>query len=615
MDEHHKPLTTQETDVDEEGAGCDTSVQPPSNRRKLCYVGCVTATISIVVLCAIQHMYGNRGSIVERAGFMSTADGVDLAGTCDKDVSCKLQLTKVTNNNLMGSDTSKPTDIRYGSVCHVGGKDIDMVVTVTKPYKSKEQSGLSGKFGAVNLKSGTSATFTFSFYESSTSTPVTLDSLKFSVFDLDGIGKKQWSRASFTGFSSYSLGAGSTLTEESGKGGVTVTSTQTGTLSDNPTDPMKLTALQQQRSISLVYSDVSSFSMAAEIGGPYTGGFRNFIFAGESNVKGTCKPAPPQCKPSVWQSNGAGSVCRLSESDVTLDGEDSAIVTIEASLDACKAKCKVYKPLCYGVEYRSDEGRCEVWTKPIGYTKVTCNAQNKAWPACHGSFQCWRYQCATPTPAPVTPTPAPVTPTPAPVTPTPAPVTPAPAPAPPTPPPTKNHIFPLIPEKAMVFVIDVSYSMGCKGGYYCLMDKMRKQFRRQLNSLQGYQWFGLLVFSQEAWVWKSQLQRVNAANKKSAITWLEGHKPVSGTYYHVALKAAYQIAKASNVNLEAIYFLSDGHPNDCHTSSYKACYKKDFDVKPDVKVNTILLHNSKKAKKYLQAMSEVTGGKYREAFI
>jgi hypothetical protein len=279
-------------------------------------------------------------------------------------------------------------------------------------------------------------------------------------------------------------------------GGATVTSVEKGGGADNPTDPQKLTALQERRQITLEYQGVSTFTIDYELAGNNKNGFRNFIFSPEASVQGQ---APIPC-------------------------------------------------------------------------------------------------------------------------PSPSPPTPAPTKNAPTPAPTKNAIFPPVNEKAMVFVVDISSSMGCYrypgyNGYYCLLPKMKEEFKHQIDNLKGYQWFSIVSFSQQAWTWKQTLQRVTPQNIASAKQWVDDLKYVSGTYYAKALEAAYNIGKPHGVDLNAIYFLSDGEPNDCWTSSYEACFKDYYAKDPKVKIRTILLRKSKSATLYLEAMSKVTGGDYHEAYI
>jgi len=170
----------------------------------------------------------------------------------------------------------------------------------------------------------------------------------------------------------------------------------------------------------------------------------------------------------------------------------------------------------------------------------------------------------------------------------------------------------------MVFVLDVSGSMGCRSNtqrYYCLLPKLKTEFKKQIDGLKDFQWFSIVTFSQQAWTCKDTLQRVNAANIAAAKAYVDGLEAVSGTYYEKALEAAYDMGTPAGIKLNAIYFISDGHPNDCSTSRYDDCFKAYYAQDPSVKIRAILLHDSWKAKKYLEPMARLTGGDYHESFI
>lgn len=65
---------------------------------------------------------------------------------------------------------------------------------------------------------------------------------------------------------------------------------------------------------------------------------------------------------------GTGYVCRLSQADVTTHGGDTTcrVCPKVADMQACETSCRQTPP-CYGYEFRSTDGRCEIWSQPIGY--------------------------------------------------------------------------------------------------------------------------------------------------------------------------------------------------------------------------------------------------------
>jgi len=209
---------------------------------------------------------------------------------CKKNMSCKLELKTVKNSNMLGEDPSKPRNLGYGDVCSYQGRTIDMVVTAGNTYEAESSaiSGMNDKFGIINMKSGTTTNFTFSFVEAHTDKVVTLDSLRWSVVDFDCNSKNcqvSNTRKTFRGFSSYELGKDAKMTTSPVSGGVAITATEPGDGTDNPTDPDNLTPVQERRRVTFECAGVSIFTVMYELLGTEKNGYRNFFFCAESRVK------------------------------------------------------------------------------------------------------------------------------------------------------------------------------------------------------------------------------------------------------------------------------------------------------------------------------------------
>jgi len=208
-----------------------------------------------------------------------------------------MQLTRVAKNDL-----HKGGELRFSHVCNVLGKSVDLVVKASSGYKTKKPSrnGLSGQYGQINLNAGSSSDFTFSFYESGSSTAVKLVTLYFTIFDIDGQmqnGKMvQGESVTFFGFKSFSVGPNCELNRQISSTKSTFTSTTHGEHKDNPTNPEKLTAQQKGRSVTFLYKSVSSFKAHFAILGASKYQGRNFIFAGSSEISHSC--SVPVCRPA-----------------------------------------------------------------------------------------------------------------------------------------------------------------------------------------------------------------------------------------------------------------------------------------------------------------------------
>ncbi|CAE7352928.1 LIP [Symbiodinium natans] len=71
---------------------------------------------------------------------------------------------------------------------------------------------------------------------------------------------------------------------------------------------------------------------------------------------------------------GWHTVCRLNEADTSYDGNGKARIVHGQSLQQCSMLCNDWNIFCYGFEFRSHTGRCEIWTTPIcAHTQVLKN--------------------------------------------------------------------------------------------------------------------------------------------------------------------------------------------------------------------------------------------------
>jgi hypothetical protein len=263
-------------------------------------------------LSLIQASISRRAQLAQQSeeeddhGIMSgdkdldlSSDNVSMAAgaSCSTTTSCKITLTKIATNDL-----DKGGELRYSDVCTVKGQKIDLVVTTTSDYWTKKphMNGLSGIYGQINLNAQTGYEFTFSFYKSGSSTPITIDSFYFTMFDTDGWYKngqmKQKESHTFSGFQHFSVGGNCELERQISPAQSTFTATTGGGVADNPTDPKKLTDQQLSRSVTFLYKSVSTFKAKFEILGPSKFGTRNFIFAGESSLSESC--GVPVCRPA-----------------------------------------------------------------------------------------------------------------------------------------------------------------------------------------------------------------------------------------------------------------------------------------------------------------------------
>eukprot|EP00964_Phaeocystis_antarctica_P140920 scaffold105837_cov48-Phaeocystis_antarctica.AAC.1 len=219
----------------------------------------------------------------------------------------------MTQSNLGGAGPdSGLAELRYHAVGKVGEVIIDLVVRAASEYKGvPANNGCNGLFGEFTVWTGSSVVLVFSFEDAATGAPVTLGSFFFSFFDLDQHrnpkAKGGTEHVSISGFSEFTLIGDTTIAVKAAyadladpsKLQATFTSTEHGTLADNPDDPNGLTDVQKHRSVTMKFVDTSSFTATFEVTGCTNSGCtsrdgaRRFLFASKSNLLVPCPPSPP----------------------------------------------------------------------------------------------------------------------------------------------------------------------------------------------------------------------------------------------------------------------------------------------------------------------------------
>jgi len=200
-----------------------------------------------------------------------------------------LKFKAISTNNLGGVGPNKLDEGHMRFLETLPG--VDLVVKADENYKAHNpvRNGIHhGKFGRINMKSGSSTILNFQFVRSGTVEPVKVTQFVFTVFDIDQF-KDCWGRMTVTAFefSSYHVGANTELIVKTDAGDVgrpastTFMSSMSGNKYDNPTAPRALTPTQLARSVSFVFRNKESFNMGFEI---TDASAQNILFGGKSTV-------------------------------------------------------------------------------------------------------------------------------------------------------------------------------------------------------------------------------------------------------------------------------------------------------------------------------------------
>jgi hypothetical protein len=317
-------------------------------------VTAITAQFDDSILIALDEDMASAST--ELAVSLPEATAADCANvqdwslartTVDEDTGAKIDLVKVTANNLGGAGPNKSDkqEIRYSNVAD----EIDLLLTIdggsyttnptckdnaAKPNKctrgkdagcpkpgmtcGEAMNGLNGKFGQVNVKGDTKANLKFTLVNAGTNEPVDIapeQKVFFAVFDLDNNGPPTNEVLSLTTTpASYNMATPTEVKQTSTKLPFTFQSTTKGNDEDNPTDPLKMTDVQKKRAVWVTYKGTNTWSMTfGETGNKKGKGGRNLLFAGRA--EGACPPgpvAPPSgaCKVGIeGMIKGGGKIC------------------------------------------------------------------------------------------------------------------------------------------------------------------------------------------------------------------------------------------------------------------------------------------------------------------
>jgi len=210
----------------------------------------------------------------------------------------------VSHSNLGGAGPDGGAEtLVYGGVFNAHGEVIDLVISATSPYTPNLlnanggvlHNGLHGGFGVINTACDGSVDLLFSFVNQATGVEMEPPPFLFTWFDSDhGMAHESREAITVTGFSSYHItdlssidisevgeGLGELALAE-GEGAATFTSTMRGGKVDNPTSPLHLSRLQADRTLALLFSGKSSFSVTLSETGYANPQGRNFYFSGTS---------------------------------------------------------------------------------------------------------------------------------------------------------------------------------------------------------------------------------------------------------------------------------------------------------------------------------------------
>jgi len=200
---------------------------------------------------------------------------------------------KVRHNNLGGQGprrkSSDPHEIEYLDFMEYNGKTLMAVVTAETEYIPFQTwmngVGPGGEFGMIGVSTGESVKLKFTLKDQNTNAVVKIPGMYFTVYDLDLPKRGQGVEfVELCGAKKYIETEYAEVEEEKKGDCMRFTATKYGDLDDNPTKADDLTYDQKSRSVTAMYTDISSWEFV--IGSsPMQGSdqhSRNFFFAAKA---------------------------------------------------------------------------------------------------------------------------------------------------------------------------------------------------------------------------------------------------------------------------------------------------------------------------------------------
>jgi hypothetical protein len=225
------------------------------------------------------------------AGHLPTATPSPTPAVCE---ACNLKLdTLISSDAVLTSGDSFSTapagsSLKLSNVCSIGSQSYDMKLTTLSTYTMKpSKNGVVGPMLRLNMQQGSEATFELKLLKHGTEELASVKELYFSILDVDRNKDKPDETQTVELSGPSEVFKGVEVSETHDNGNYKFVSLRGGDESDNPVDPMNLHDAAISSSVSLKYTDTSTWTVKLSVQGSSPYG-RNFFLAGASYLKPSC---------------------------------------------------------------------------------------------------------------------------------------------------------------------------------------------------------------------------------------------------------------------------------------------------------------------------------------
>jgi len=254
---------------------------------------------------------------------------------------------KVACNNLGGygpnltlrtCPDATAESIRMNGVATYNGTQVDLIIVADEGYDPNHIDN-NGKptryFGQINMKKNRESTMVFTTVYHTTGEPVVLPLTAITIWDFDmgGSEGKLVEQATVTNMSGYFMPSDTKVGHvDYANGTHYFFATEYGTEADNPTRPTNLTTVQEQKVVTPVFKETSTWNITFAVSEKGSGG-RNFLFGGDIPAFPLNPNHPCEDYTVTWFQNSAVMYSNLAGKGPDTDGNQGLKISNFVQLD------------------------------------------------------------------------------------------------------------------------------------------------------------------------------------------------------------------------------------------------------------------------------------------
>jgi len=294
--------------VDEESS--DPELWPQPTRRSLGRPAAALAAGLVAAGAALGALYharaGREGALLKSLGLRTAELAEEPEDPCSQFPYVRIERTTHSNLGGKGPDSGDEGIVYQGHGHRIGmgdgtgngtvpavlhfhalgayqNHDLEEGANITGDYEPMwpTKNGIDGHFAQINLKPGHNGTFRVYPVDPVSHAPIAfpLGAMTFFDFDTGKDNVNSVEHLTISGYSAYFLTNTTQISVTHNPDGTTTfTATKEGSGSDNPTDPLELTVLQKDKTVSFEFTNMDSVTFELGCTAGSTGRVFDFVY-------------------------------------------------------------------------------------------------------------------------------------------------------------------------------------------------------------------------------------------------------------------------------------------------------------------------------------------------